>query len=664
MIASIPSRRLRLHRPAWRGRRRLPVVVAAALFVACSVTATALSVAASERSQEGARLMVAAVRERSLAERYANQVVLAQAGLAATPRTAARDLTGTVTALLHGGAVAAGAATGADLVVTAVTDPAARRDLVHEQRLLVDLVALGSRIVQHRSAVISLSGGERLTAPTPLRRLMQLAGLSGSAAVASARAISAASEGDVSSMITMEEALGVLAVVIAAGLGAAMVLASRTPASERERLERELSHATTIDPLTGLPNRLTFRGALDAAVARTEPEARPIALCVFDLDGFKLLNDTLGPDCGDELLRVLAGRLLAAAPQGAIVARAGGDEFAVMASGAAARAGAGLAEELLRCLGEPVALAGRQLRVAASAGLVVETGHARTGGALIRDAGVAMYAAKTAGGGCREYHERMAGILDDVVAFDHDLRAALAAGELEVHYQPQVDTADGRAVGVEALVRWRSPERGDVSPARLIAVAERSDLIRELGAFVLATACRQTAGWLRAGLLPDGFRVWVNVSCLQLQAGDVAGQVARVLAETELPAELLGLEVTETSVVPGGTACADAATELERVRSAGVRVAIDDFGTGYSSMAQLKQLPADVLKIDRAFVATSAAAPPATRSSRTFCVWARRSASRSWPRGSSRSASSRCCAGWAAGTRRATCSRARRPGPN
>jgi len=390
----------------------------------------------------------------------------------------------------------------------------------------------------------------------------------------------------------------VLAALVAAGLGAAIVAATGAPAAERERLERELSEAITRDALAGLSNRQTFRLAVDAALERAAV-GRPVAVLLFDLNGFKLLNDTLGPDCGDELLRALAARVVAGSPQGATVARLGGDEFAVLAEGLGGGAAVDLGDRLLRRLAEPLTAGGRRLRVGASAGVVVDAGEGRNGDTLIRDAGVAVYVAKSSGGGCREHLEGMSSELGDPVALDHDLRAALAAGELEVHYQPQFDTLHGRAAAAEALVRWHSPQRGDVPPARFVAVAERSDLIFELGAFVLASACRQTAEWLRAGLLPDGFRVWVNVSCRQLIAGDLAAQVGRTLAETGLPAERLGLEVTETSVVRGGEG---AAAQLEQVRATGVRVAIDDFGTGYSSMAQLTQLPVDVLKVDRAFV--------------------------------------------------------------
>jgi EAL domain-containing protein (putative c-di-GMP-specific phosphodiesterase class I) len=195
-----------------------------------------------------------------------------------------------------------------------------------------------------------------------------------------------------------------------------------------------------------------------------------------------------------------------------------------------------------------------------------------------------------------------AGDRGDLEGLEGDLRAALASGSLTVHYQPQVDARDGAPVGAEALVRWRSPKRGDVPPARFVALAERSDLIRQLGTFVLGAACQQAAEWLRAGLLPEGFRVWVNVSARQLTSGDLAAEVDRLLGETGLPAARLGLEVTETSVVEAGDGRSAAAATLERVRARGVLVAIDDFGTGYSSMAQLKRLPVDALKIDRAFV--------------------------------------------------------------
>jgi predicted signal transduction protein with EAL and GGDEF domain len=261
-----------------------------------------------------------------------------------------------------------------------------------------------------------------------------------------------------------------------------------------------------------------------------------------------------------------------------------------------------LARRLLDRLSESMTIAGHELAVGASVGIAVHPGGEGDGEELVRNADVAMYAAKEAGRGRFEvYHYDMARELGEMLGMEHELRLGLQRGELSVHYQPEVSLDSTRIVGVEALLRWNSPTLGSVPPGRFIPVAETTGVIFALGEFVLREACAQTARWRAQGLLPDPFVTWVNVSGKQLSAGGVSELVRRELQASGLPASLLGLEVTETAVVEG--AAEDGArSELQELHELGVQIAIDDFGTGFSSLGQLRHFPVDMLKVDRSFV--------------------------------------------------------------
>jgi predicted signal transduction protein with EAL and GGDEF domain len=288
---------------------------------------------------------------------------------------------------------------------------------------------------------------------------------------------------------------------------------------------------------------------------------------------------------------------------GDTLARLGGDEFAVLLEGANEHAAVTAAQRLLSVLEAPADLAGRTLALRASIGIVLHSGGAGASEDLIRHADLAMYAAKEAGGSRYEvFHYEMARELGELVGLEHDLRLGLDRGEFSVFYQPAVELATGMIVGVEALVRWRSPSRGLVPADRFISVAETTGLITELGAFVLREACAQTAQWLRDCALPDGFVTWVNVSGRQLSAGGVSAFVRKTLDEFGLPPSSLGIEVTETAVVADGAAGDRARTELQELHALGVRIAIDDFGTGFSSLSHLRRFPVDMIKVDRSFV--------------------------------------------------------------
>jgi diguanylate cyclase (GGDEF)-like protein/PAS domain S-box-containing protein len=374
--------------------------------------------------------------------------------------------------------------------------------------------------------------------------------------------------------------------------------------TERVTLEEELTRQAFHDSLTGLANRALFRDRVDQALARSERSRSSLSLLLVDLDGFKQVNDALGHDAGDRLLREVAYRFGDVKRAGDTLARLGGDEFALLLEGANEHQAEAFAHRLLESLRDPVHVKGHELPIDASIGVVVHPGGVGDSEELIRHADLAMYAAKKGGRGRYEvFHADMAREAGETLTVEQELRAALDMGQIEVHYQPEVHPDSGAVVGVESLVRWRSPSRGIVMPDLFIPVAESSGLIHPIGEFVLRTACRQTARWLSDGVIEIGsFITWVNVSGRQLTAGGTADQVRAVLAETELPAELLGLEVTETAMVGEGAAIERARAELRALHDEGVRIAVDDFGTGFSSLDHLRQLPVDLIKVDRSFI--------------------------------------------------------------
>jgi diguanylate cyclase (GGDEF)-like protein len=324
---------------------------------------------------------------------------------------------------------------------------------------------------------------------------------------------------------------------------------------------------------------------------------------LVDLDGFKQVNDSLGHDAGDQLLEAVAERFAEASRLSDTLARLGGDEFALLLDGAHESEAVAVAERLLESLSEPIWIAGRELVVGASIGITLHAGGVGEGEELLRHADVAMYAAKEAGRGRFElFRYDMARELGELLGLEHELRLGLQRGEFTLHYQPEVDLATGETVGVEALLRWNSARRGLVPPDRFIPVAEATGLILPLGEFVLREACLQTARWRREGVLPGRFVMWVNLSGRQLSGGGIRSLVHAALQDAELPAEYLGLEMTETALMQEGIGSERAKAELEALHEEGVKIAIDDFGTGFSSLGQLRHFPVDLIKVDRSFV--------------------------------------------------------------
>ena len=362
----------------------------------------------------------------------------------------------------------------------------------------------------------------------------------------------------------------------------------------------ELSHLALHDGLTGLPNRALVMDRAAQMLARTARRPGVTAGALFlDVDGFKHVNDNLGHAAGDTLLRIISERLQATVRDQDTVGRLGGDEFVVLVESESREAAAdALADRLVAAVRHPVDLEPGAPSLTVTVSIGVAVGQYSTPDALLRDADLALYAAKAAG---RDRYSLFdASMHDDAQdrrALEADLAGALTGGQLYLLYQPIYDLAEGVIEGVEALVRWRHPVRGIVGPDQFIPLAEESGLIVPIGRWVLEEACRQGAAWARAGR-PVG--VSVNVSAFQLGREDFAEDVRRVLAETGLPPSLLLLEITETTVMRDVAA---ASSDLEQMKSLGVRVAIDDFGTGYASLAHLQRMPADILKVDRSFVA-------------------------------------------------------------
>ena len=690
-----------------RGRRVIgAILVTFALVSALSIT---LSLRAIGRSRHQAAVVQVAARQRTLAERYVNEILLAHGGRRADPATTAWLLAQSADVLLDGGEAPAVNGDDDETTLPPTSGETARLQLQQARRLVHDLTAAGSAYLGHRPvASVPLTAHERITATDPVLRLRILAAVTSNVSLDAARTIATRADRNVGRVVTIQIVLGVAGLVASLLLSLGLIAVTRrqtahfrslvtsstdlvlvfgregcryvsesvgkmlgcppsemlgsgferfvaaddlaalraateqgTPSrvlfrlrnrfdewrnleanvtdlrgdrqvhgvvlnardvTERVRLEEELTRQAFHDGLTGLANRALFRDRLDHALAQSARSRDSLAVLLVDLDGFKQVNDSLGHDAGDQLLRDVAGRFAAVTRPGDTLARLGGDEFAVLLEGANEPMAKNIARRLLTSLSAPVEIADRSLRLSASIGIVTGRVGADSDD-LIRDADLAMYAAKEAGRGRFEvFRHEMARELGELLGLEHELRQGLELGQFALYYQPLVDLESNAIVGAEALVRWHSPTRGLVLAERFISVTETTGLIMELGAFVLREACRQITAWQAGGTLPEGFVTWVNVSGRQVSAGGLDSLVERELSRARVDPALLGLEVTETAVVMEGAAGDRARRELRSLYELGVHIAVDDFGTGFSSLGHLRQFPVDVLKIDRSFV--------------------------------------------------------------
>ena len=373
--------------------------------------------------------------------------------------------------------------------------------------------------------------------------------------------------------------------------------------TERKAQDARIEHLAYHDSLTGLPNRTMLMDRLGHALSQAQRLDQHVAVLFIDLDRFKLVNDSLGHHVGDQLLQEIARRLRATLRDADTVARVGGDEFQVVVTNVGGATGAArIAEKLMRALGEPFTLEGQELHVTASLGLSLFPRDGDSGELLLKYADIALYEAKGEGRNAyRFFSPEMNAQAHGRLRLENDLRRAVERGELELHYQPQLDLALGEVCAVEALVRWRHPVRGLVHPNAFIPMAEETGLVLGIGEWVLNEACRQVAQWQREGLTDNvtPLRVAVNISARQLQRAGLDAAVRRALALSGLPPGCLELEITESSVMLDPL---HAQSVLQSLRDLGVLLSIDDFGTGYSSLAYLKRLPLDRLKIDRSFI--------------------------------------------------------------
>ena len=360
-----------------------------------------------------------------------------------------------------------------------------------------------------------------------------------------------------------------------------------------------LQHAATHDALTGLPTREVLLERLNRELERGAQGAESIAVLFVDLDNFKRVNDSLGHGSGDEVLREMARRVAKCLGPGDTASRFGGDELVVLVPRAAAGAEGALAARILAAMSDPIFLESKEVVVSASIGIATCAPGEKAAEQLLREADTALYAAKERGRArLQVFNDELYAQAERRVRIESDLRLALRTAQLQVAYQPQVNLRSGRIVGMEALVRWQHPKLGLMRPDEFVPVAEECGLIVELGRQVLRESCRQLAIW--ALLAPDRrLAMSVNVSPRELREPGFVDELAQILSETGVEPSALCLEVTERAVTG---AAADTVAVLDGVRRLGAYIAIDDFGTQHSTLTRLRDLPAEVLKIDREFI--------------------------------------------------------------
>ncbi len=364
----------------------------------------------------------------------------------------------------------------------------------------------------------------------------------------------------------------------------------------QKRAETQITYMARHDGLTGLANRAVLLEKMEEALARQRRHGSKFSLFMLDLDLFKTVNDSLGHPVGDELLKMVAGRLSGCMRETDVVARLGGDEFAILATvdGEQRDAAVATAERLLAAVAAPYELDGHALNIGTSVGIALAPEHGTAVDQLMKNADLALYKAKSEGRDAYRFFESAMGIEAATRrAHQIELRNALALDEFELHYQPIVDIKTRQTSSVEALVRWRHPSRGIISPAEFIPLAEETGLISQIGEWVLQKACKEAARW------PTNVKVSINLSAVQFRKICPTENFENVLAEAGLPPERLELEITESVLLHGD---ADNVETLHKLRLMGISIVLDDFGTGYSSLSYLRMFPFDKIKIDRSFV--------------------------------------------------------------
>jgi len=371
-----------------------------------------------------------------------------------------------------------------------------------------------------------------------------------------------------------------------------------------ERLQRLNAYQALYDPLTGLPNRALLDDRLSQALAAARRTGTSLAVLFVDLDRFKVVNDLFGHHVGDQLLREMADRLAGARRRSDTVARFGGDEFVVVCPEVASSASAcRIAEHLLDELAKPATVEGVEHRLTASIGITITApgGLSQSPETLLRNADTAMYRAKESGRADWElFDDAMRDRVVERFEMERGLRAGMESGDLAVAYQPIVELASGKVVGAEALMRWHRAGHGTILPVSFLPVAEESGLIGPMGHWIFDQSLSDLSAWLRAGLVPADFRLWINVSAYQLADLGFADEIAQLLVRNDVAPGMLGVEIVEDALRDVGAT----RKNLRRLRDQGVSINLDDFGAGYSNLSWLQELPITGLKIDRRFVAT------------------------------------------------------------
>ncbi|RCU50005.1 EAL domain-containing protein [Corallincola holothuriorum] len=367
---------------------------------------------------------------------------------------------------------------------------------------------------------------------------------------------------------------------------------------ERQQVENKMIAMAGVDELTGLPNRSIFNRSLQRSVAKASRSNRKMALLFIDLDRFKLINDTLGHDYGDQVLRTVSERFRECIREVDMLARLGGDEFVLMIEDLVdPKFLAGVATKMISAAQQPFFMAGQEYHVTASIGIATYPKDAKDASALLKHADIAMYRAKDAGKNTYQFFSEQMNIHSlQQLALESSLRSSIEREELLLHYQPIVDAKVGRITALEALLRWQHPDMGLVGPMQFIPIAEESGLIVPIGHWVLQTACQQGQAWHQAGY---DIALTVNLSPRQLIEPDIVASIEDILSKTGFPAEYLTLEITEDLMMSNPE---ETVERIEDLRQLGIKFAVDDFGTGYSSLSYLKKFPIDTLKVDRSFL--------------------------------------------------------------